>query len=283
MGRLMDDRDLSGYAERRSMLGPALALLIAFLLGIALTAYAVRRWDRIASWLHPQPVVTVAARPAPHIRAPVKPAAPPSDAELADRVNTIESRVNAVEARAAETTGDADRAEALLVAFAARRALDRGQPLGYLEGLLRERFGGTDAASVALIIATAQRPITLTQLQDSFATLGPTLVSADPHESWWAGLRRQLGSLLVVRRAGTPSPLPVNRLARANRALEQGHVDAAAAEVARMPGAARAADWLASARRYILARGALDSIETAALLKPSVSATPSPPAAPQAN
>jgi hypothetical protein len=272
----MDDRDLSGDTQRRSVLGPVLALLIAFLLGIALTAYAVRRWDKIASWLHPQPVVGVDAKPAPRIIARPRPVAPPSDAELANRVNTIESRVNAVEARTAETTGDADRAEALLVAFAARRALDRGQPLGYLEGLLRERFGGTDAASVALIIATAQRPITLTQLQDSFATLGPTLIAADPHESWWAGLRRQLGSLLIVRRADTPSPLPINRLARANRALEQGHVDDAAAEVARMPGAARAADWLASARRYILARGALDSIETAALLKPPVGATPAP-------
>ena len=38
--------------------------------------------------------------------------------------------------------GSAGRADAMLVAFAARRAIDRGVALGYLEPLLVQRFGG---------------------------------------------------------------------------------------------------------------------------------------------
>ena len=35
-----------------------------------------------------------------------------------------------------------------------------------------------------------------------------------------------------------------------------------------MPGRDNAADWIAKARRYVAARQALDTIETAALLEP---------------
>jgi hypothetical protein len=36
----------------------------------------------------------------------------------------------------------------------------------------------------------------------------------------------------------------------------------------RLPGASRGGDWIAKARRYILAHRALDEIESAALLPP---------------
>ncbi len=81
-----------------------------------------------------------------------------------------------------------------------------------------------------------------------------------------ASLRRELGNLIVLHRADTPSPLPADRLTRARRTLEAGHVEAALAEVARMPGADSAERWTTAARRYIGARQALDTIETAAIL-----------------
>lgn len=256
--------------RRRRGLAPVLiALGVAFLLGVAATAFAVRRWDRLGDLLHPQPRATVVvARPAMPPAARVAPAAAIPDPALADRVAVIETRIDAIDARAAAARGDADRADGLLVAFAARRALDRGQPLGFLEGMLRERFGGGDAPAVALVIAAAQRPVTLAQLQDGLAALAPALATARGGEGWWAATKAELGGLFVVRRADVPSPQPADRLLRANHALEQGQVDAAAAEVARLPGASRAADWLAAARRYVIARNALDRLETAALLKP---------------
>jgi len=259
---------------RRGLTGLAIGLLIAFLLGIGGTAWAVHRWGRIADFLHPQPAAPVLAPPPARIRLiPTQtaqpPAASPDETAMSDRIGDLESRIDEIEQKSAAAAGDAGRAEALLVAFAARRALDRGQPLGYLEGLLRDRFGAVDPPAVALVIASAQRPVTLPQLQDQLDGLAPTLASADPQQSWWTGFRSQLGSLFVVRRADTPSALPDERLERARHALAQGQVDAAAAEVARMPGAARAQAWLASARRYQMARNALDRIETAALLRPA--------------
>ncbi|WP_404710810.1 COG4223 family protein [Sphingomonas sp. MMS24-J13] len=274
--------DLYGTRPKRGMAGPLIAMLVAFALGIALTAYAVSRWDKIAIWLHPAivkpvpvPTPVAAARPLASQPAPAGTPGLP-DTELTDRVDTIEARIDAIDQRARTASGDADRAEAMLTAFAARRALDRGQPLGYLEGLLRQHFGSTDAPSVALIIASAQRPVTLNQLQDGFDTLRPALATAAPNESWWTGVRREMGNLFVVRHASAPSNVPSDRLARADHALAQGQVDVAATEVARLPGSARASEWLASARRYVLARGALDKVETAALLK----APASPMAAP---
>jgi hypothetical protein len=275
--------DLYGTRPRRGMAGPLFAMLVAFVLGIALTAFAVRRWDQVAGWLRPASVVKPvlpAPVPAPRIvplaATPVPSAA---DSELPERVDTLEGRMDSIDQRAIAASGDADRAEAMLTAFAARRALDRGQPLGYLEALLRQHFGSTDAPSVALIIASAQRPVTLNQLQDGFDELRPALATAAPNESWWTGVRREVGNLFVVRHASAPSNVPSDRLGRADHALGQGQVDVAAAEVARLPGSGRATEWLAQARRYVLARGALDKIETAALLKAPVSdpiAAPAP-------
>lgn len=279
----MDQRDYYGTTVRRRRLWPLLLLsIITFVGGIGAAALALGHWPDLAKLIHPvssaQPVVDMpqpAARPA---MAVAPPAAPPSEAAIDERVATIESRLDQIDARAAAASGDADRAEGLLVAFAARRALDRGQPLGYLEGMLRERFGNSDATSVAQIIAASQRPVTLPQLQDELQALKATLVTHDPDESLWQGFRHELGSLFVVRRADQPSTIPTDRFSRAEHALEQGQVDAAATEVARMPGRSRALDWLAQARRYVMARNALDRIETAALLKPP--ATPAPLTAP---
>jgi len=265
----MDQRDYYGTPRRRGYFWPSLLLLLAFLLGIVATAYALHNWSGLDKLIHPTSPAQLATSPEAQPRPVIVQPAPPSDPALDERVATIETRLDAIDARAAEASGDADRAEGLLIAFAARRALDRGQPLGYIEGLLRQRFGGTDAASVAQIIAAAQRPTTLGQLQDGLEALRSTLVTHDPDQGVWQGIKRELGALFVIRRIDQPSAIPTERFGRAQHALEQGQVDVAAAEVARMPGATRAADWLGLARRYVVARNALDRIETAALLTPA--------------
>ena len=67
-------------------------------------------------------------------------------------------------------------------------------------------------------------------------------------------------------RADRPSTNPDARYDRALQRLASGDVDQALAETMRLPGAARAGDWVAKARRYIAAHRALDEIESAALL-----------------
>ena len=47
------------------------------------------------------------------------------------------------------------------IAFAARRAIDRGVALGYLENLLTERFGQQHQAAVATIVTASRQPVRL--------------------------------------------------------------------------------------------------------------------------
>lgn len=288
---MMDEPDLYAAPRRRTRTraigGPLILLLLAFVAGVALAAYAVHRWDRVARLVRPQIMAPAAPPSVPAAGVALVPAlgAAPAivaaDPALGQRVDSLGRRMDAVETQARAASGDADRAEALLVAFATRRAIDAGEPLGYLEDLLHKHFGATDAAAVTMVIGAAQRPVTLLQLQDRLTTLAPTLAAPRPDEGWWTGLRRELGALLVVRSVQTPSAEPRERQSRADRAVAQGQVAAALDEIARMPGASRADGWIADARRYVLAHNALDRIEAAALLKPAPpvegSATPDGP------
>ena len=87
-----------------------------------------------------------------------------------------------------------------------------------------------------------------------------------PQDSWWTNFKRELGSLVEVHRAERPAVNAEARYNRALRRLSSGDVDQALAETMRLPGAARASDWIAKARRYVAAHRALDEIESAALL-----------------
>lgn len=270
-----------GGARNALLLG-----VIAFLGGIAATAYAVHNWRPAADLLtNPMPIIVP---PAPQAQqqqpqtsmqaAPSLPAVDPmAEAAIDRRVGEIEARLGRIDARANAAEGNADRAEGLLVAFAARRALDRGVQLGYIEGLLRDRFGRTQPDAVQTIIAASRQPATLDGLRTGLADIGPALSSPSPDEDWWEGFKREISGMIVLRKSNTPSPAPADRLARARRALEADHVPEALAEVSRMPGRDKAGQWIADARRYIAAREALDKIETAALLAPRPAPRTTPP------
>ncbi|WOF45692.1 hypothetical protein KNJ79_22055 (plasmid) [Sphingopyxis indica] len=226
----------------------------------------------------PSPVAdTAAVAAATTEAAPVAPAAVDSASALAARVADLETRLSRITLEAASASGNATRAEGLLIAFAARRALDRGLSLGYLEAQLRLRFGDDQPNAVKTIIDTSRDPVTLEQLRSELDTLAPDLVgrSENGDGSLWTAFRREMSELFVVRPAGTLSPRASERLERARRYLAGGQVDKAIDEVQAMPGAEVANDWLMDARRYHEARRALDLIETAAILEPR----DSPPAA----
>lgn len=192
---------------------------------------------------------------------------------LAGKLDQIELRIRDSDASSRNAATYATRAERILVAFATRRAIERGQPLGPLEGQLKQRFGERNGESVAAILRAAAQPVTLEDLRLALDTLATRLAN-DPNDSLWSRVRRMLGNLVVLRQADTPSPLPAERLRRARRALDRGDVEAALAEVAHMPGVSSAESWTAAARRYVAARIALTDIERAAM------DAPAPPAAP---
>lgn len=247
---------------------------VAFAGGAVAMGYALTHWDTAARFLADAPPQTVMTSPSGSPSASGVVDDPARRAVTEKRVADLEARIGAIGARANAAVGNADRAEGLLVAFAARRALDRGVPLGYMEALLRERFGDSQPQAVATIVAAGRQPVTLEDLQSGLADLAPVLAGGGPGESWWDGLRRELAELVILRKANTPSPAPSERLARARRQLDAGRVGAALAEVSRMPGRDQASDWIAKARRYTAARDALDVIETAALVDPSTTTAP---------
>lgn len=240
-----------------------LALILA---GAAAATWMLARYDRAAHLLG------VAPAPPPLIRAPQALAAPPgapaadTDAAVAARMAGLEARIARVETAARRAEGSAGRTDALVVAFAARRAIDRGVPLGYLETLLVDRFGNRHPRAVATIVTASRDPVRLDELIADFDQLGPELRGGGPQDSWWSSFQRELGSLVDIRRADVPSPKPDARYRRALSRLESGDVDAALAETMRLPGAARAGAWVAKARRYVAAHRALDEIESSALL-----------------
>jgi len=297
-----EDATAIGDPPRRRFATYVLVALFCFLLGLAAMAWLLAHWQGGASLLGvaqpgpalpsqaaPQQPAPVASSPAGTLPAPAPSAAADGaeqaqrviiDPELSRRVAALEQRMDDIDLQSRAAVGNADRAEGLLVAFAARRALDRGVRLGFLEGLLRQRFGRTQPRAVGMIILASQNPVTLQELQLEFHEVAPSLVGPGPDAGWWEALRAELGSLITVRRADTPSPEPTERLRRASRLLEAGQVDVALAEVLRLPGRARAAAWIRKARLYADARSALDTIETAALLEPRA-APPRQASAPQ--
>lgn len=190
---------------------------------------------------------------------------------LAGRLDQLEAKLTGVEGSARTASGYATQAERLMIAFAVRRSIERGLPLGPLEARLRQRFGETHGEAVATIIQSARTPVTLEDLRAALEAIAPRLSNA-PNDSLWMLIRRGIGDLVVVRQAASPSPRPADRMKRARRTLDEGQVEAALAEVAHMPGIANAASWVAAAKQYIAARTALRDVEAAAMEAPAAPA-----------
>ena len=286
----MDEYSTAGTSEapsRRRMLSYFLLPALFFLLGIGAMGWILSQWDYAARTIGVAPEPVKQAAPVQTARPSARPAGTPArasddpqpetiviDPEIGRRVAELEQRIGEIDTQSRVAVGNADRAEGLLVAFAARRALDRGVALGFLEALLRQRFAATQPQAVGMIITSAREPVTLQELQDGLQQAGPQLIGAGPDQSWWNALKAELGGLITVRREGTPSTEPAERLRRATRRLEAGQVDVALAEILRLPGREHAREWIIDARRYVAARRALDAIETAALLEPRTGAVP---------
>ncbi|MGE4322194.1 MAG: hypothetical protein AB7E60_04115 [Sphingobium sp.] len=246
-----------------------LALLaLPFILGIAATVLALPyldRWRDDPAAEPPRRAVPAGPPPAPQ---PLRPLTADRATMLDDRVAQLEERLNRITVEAQAASGNAARAEGLLVAFAARRALDSGTPLGYVEGQLRLRFGQGQPRAVATIINAAREPITLADLRAGLLDISHRVMTPPPDSSWWRALEHEARALVTIRKASTPSPQPRAAFDRALHYIDSGRVAAALAQVEQMPGQTAAERWMQLARRYIEARRALDLIETAAILEP---------------
>lgn len=249
----------------RAVLGSA---VLAFIAGAALIGWLV--WDgRIALPGNGDGQLAASgagfAQPSP---SPSATAAPVTGALLEQQVAALEQRLARIDLQAAAAEGNTARAEALLVALAARRSIERGAPLGYLEEQLRLRFSAARPTAVNTVIEAAKQPVTLDALSTELDTLAPALTGTAPDDSAWSRISRKVSGLFVIHRDAPGANAPAARIARAKLLLSSGDVDAAIDEVSRLPGAKAANDWIAKARRYSEANKALDQIEQAALAEP---------------
>lgn len=273
--------------RRRRLIQAMIALtIVAFVLGVGI-AVLIGRSDLpgVATLFQSEQAQQAAAAPPPSPTPAPEPAATDAAAQEARqaaqrveqvaeqqggtdyRVAALEQRLARLDLQAQAAAGNAARAEALLITFAARRSIERGAPLGYLEDQLRLRFGDARPNAVNTIIMAARNPVTLDQLIARLDGLAPTLTEGPRNEGVVSRLSRELGELFVVRREDAPSPAAERRIERARMFLETGRISAAVQEVQRLPNAAAADRWLSDASRYAAAEQALELLETTAILE----------------
>ncbi|MEM7688904.1 MAG: hypothetical protein AAF291_07760 [Pseudomonadota bacterium] len=287
----------SKYGSRRknpSLKGPLLASAASFLLGGAAVGYYF--WSEAQGEDTPTqkpaqtaesggaatpiapPSAAIAPSPTPLVEALEEAETPEEAVEVVTRVAeqqggldqrlaAAEQRLTRLDIQAQAAAGNAARAEALLIAFATRRLIERGDELGYLADQLRLRFGDERPNAVSTIISFSRSdpPIRLDGLLARLDGLGPQLQERSEGPSWDA-FTREVGELFVIRRESTPSSQPQRRLDRARFAMEQGRYRSAIEEVRGLPGADRAEAWIADAQRFAEVMEALENIETAAVL-----------------
>ncbi|WP_404482401.1 hypothetical protein [Novosphingobium sp. BL-52-GroH] len=239
--------------------------LVAFLLGAALVAWLGTRG--YLAMLNPQPVqpaVTTAAAPPPATAAQLS-----AIGTVEGRLAMLEDRISRIDFQTDAAAGNAGRAEGLLIAFAARRMIDRGEPLGHVADQLRLRFTNAQPRAVQTVIDFAQNPVTIDGLAARLEALSPELTVTQSDESLWDRARHEVTSLFVVRRDSGALATPAARIERARVMLTARRIDSAIGEVERLPGADAADTWIADARRFEATQKALDLLETTAMLEPN--------------
>ncbi|HMO68444.1 MAG TPA: hypothetical protein PKE25_07225 [Novosphingobium sp.] len=248
--------------------------VLAFVGGLVLAGWLVWRGE----FRHLVPSPAERAAPLPAAALPPLPRASASPVPRAEvplesveaRVALLEARLSRIDSRADAAAGNAARAEALLIAMAARRMVERGQPLGFLEGQLKVRFGDAQPNAVQTLVLASQNPVTLDQLIARLDAARARLTADKAEADAWTRIRHEVSSLFVIYRETDRAPAlaPAARLERARLLLAGGRVNEAIAEIERLPGAREGSDWIEQARRYDAAQRALDLIETTAMLEP---------------
>ena len=273
------------FSSQQGKSGPNRAVLgtaaVSFLVGAAVVAYFFERAEpevvkqpaEVAALADPQPSESAEPTPSPSPSETSSEAAAAVE-RVAEQQGGLDQRLAAAEQRLARldlqaqaAAGNAARAEGLLIAFAVRRALERGESIDRLKDQLRLRFGDALPNAVRTVTQFSDKPITLDQLIARLDGLAPELSNPDAGPSF-SKIWSELGTLFVIRRDSTPSPQPERRLERARLFMLSGRVDQAVEEVKFMPGAEKAQNWVDDAERYAAVQRALELIETAAVLEP---------------
>jgi hypothetical protein len=264
--------------RRRSSGGPALFALFAFLLGAGLVGYFAWHGE-LARYL---PARQGAGRSSATSGGSTATDSLATDAgtatsasqpqravvSLEARLAMLEDRFSRLDFKADAASGNAARAEGLLIASAARRLVERGEPLGYVADQLRLRFADAQPQAVETITAFARSPVTIDQLTARLEALAPDLTDTSQETNFLDRTRQELASLFTVHSDSPTLLAPAARIDRARLMLTSRRIGSAIDEVERLPGAEAATKWVADAKRFDDTQRALDLIETTAMLEP---------------
>jgi hypothetical protein len=185
------------------------------------------------------------------------------------RLALLEDRLSRIDLQADAASGNAARAENLLIAFAARRMIDQGKPLRHLADQLQLRFADAQPRAVNTIVQFARNPVTSDELFSRLEALSPQLTGTSPDTTLLDRALNDLTGLFTVQREPSEVIGPQAGIERARVMLRAGRIEDAVAQVRRLPGARAADKWIADAQRYAQVQDALDLIETAAMFEPN--------------
>jgi len=259
---------------RRSARGQVLVALLAFLLGAALVGWLA--WQGKFNGLYADHESAALADTVPPKQTRDEDSATDDESgemravgNIEARLAMLENRLSRLDVQANAASGNAARAESLLIAFAARRMIDRGEPLRYLADQIQLRFANAQPRAVRTIITFARDPVTVDQLAARLEALSPQLTGTAPDTSYLDRIMDDLSNLFTIRREPSEVIGPEAGIERARVMLRAGRIEEAVAQVQRLPGAQSAEKWIADAKRYAEVQEALDLLETAAMLEPT--------------
>jgi len=263
--------------RQKSGAWPALLALIAFLLGAGLVAYFA--WSGELSRCLPARAGGVQSAATNRGSSGTDNASAPDEAQqtakalpavvsLEARLAMLEDRFSRIDFAADAASGNAARAEGLLIASSARRLIERGEPLGYVADQLRLRFADAQPQAVETITAFSRSPVTIDQLTARLEALAPDLTDTSQETNFLERTRQELASLFTVHSDSPTLLAPTARIDRARLMLTARRIGGAIDEVERLPGAESANKWIADAKRFDDAQHALDLLETTAMLEP---------------
>jgi hypothetical protein len=277
-GAMQDNSTLQTQTSSRSRSGVIFVALLAFLLGALLVAWASTRGylDNLqpapeASEHSAESIITSEGTLVPEMATTTAKPTPEQIAAIGSaeaRLALLEDRLSRIDFQTDAASGNAARAEGLLIAFAARRMIDRGEPLSYVADQLRLRFANAQPRAVQTIIDFSQNPVTIDELRARLEALSPELSVVENDQSLWQRAAGELAGLFTVHRDSSALLTPSARIDRASVMLTARRIGGAIAEVERLPGADAAQRWIADARRYEEVQRALDLLETTAMLEP---------------
>jgi hypothetical protein len=260
--------------------------LLFFVGGVGVTGWVVTQTDLgrsirgLESPAGIEPIPAAATLVPPLAPAPAAVAPPTLGTEADARIAALELRLARIENSGGGISARSSQSDGLLLAFAARRALELGLPLGSLEQEISAHFGASQPHMVAAISAAARAPVTMAKLQMDLNDLAPKLIDGGD-TGLWSRFSNGLAGLVTIRRNDATSADPSALVAQAQTALAASDVDGALQAVSRLSSRALAVEWMASARRFSEAQRALAALEKSAISGATEAQVAPPPVADQ--